>query len=116
MATTTTVPEGLEARALEDWRVGLVEPEPGHVFGKTALTQQEWRKRAHACDEKGLRFVMVSSRPGSDFVSTARFWAAAQCDLASVLRLAPRELGPFGVQHVRVLELSEWERIQRRQA
>lgn len=107
-----TLPEELRTRSAEpDWRDGLHVYPAGHVFGKTALTQQEWRQRAHDCDRQGLRFVLVASKPGSNFVSTARFWAAAHCDLAHLIELAPAALG--GEKHVRVLELSEWDRIQR---
>lgn len=110
---TATVPETSDTRAASDWREGVIDRGPDHVYAKTALSQQEWRHRAHEADRNGLRFVVVSHQRGFNFVSTAKLWAAAQADLATVIRLAPGSFAPAGRLSVRVVELSEWERIQR---
>lgn len=46
--TSTTIPATEDNKQIEDWREGLVLPRdhPNHVYGKTALSQQEWQELA----------------------------------------------------------------------
>lgn len=63
--------------ATEDWRTGVVELPPDHVYGATALTQQEWRKLAH---RRSGPFVLVDSGGTREFISPLRGFADAMCD------------------------------------
>jgi hypothetical protein len=58
---TAILPKATDTKPSEDWRTGLVLPRdhPHHVYGKTALSQQEWRALGHKLDDKGIRFVAV---------------------------------------------------------
>jgi hypothetical protein len=61
MEMTIILPKPTDTKPTEDWREGLVLPtdHPNHVYGKTALTQQEWRALGHKLDDQGIRFVAV---------------------------------------------------------
>jgi hypothetical protein len=85
---TNTLPntDGIET-SRDGWReaLGLTEhPDPGHVFGKTALTQQEWRHLAHL--HAGRRFVVLYESPNMmRLASSPKTLAAAWADLRTGL-------------------------------
>jgi len=111
---TTTVPNINETKPTEDWREGLVVREPGHVYGKTALTQQEWRQRAHKL--AGHRFVTVYDGPHQSrpFVRPEGRWDAAMADLASAKRDGGSSAyGPDGGNRVTVLRVEDWRKSDR---
>jgi hypothetical protein len=56
MASTTTLPDTSDTF---DWRDGLVVLPEGHVYGKTALTEDEWREVARR--RRREEFVLVDS-------------------------------------------------------
>jgi hypothetical protein len=53
---TGILPDIYDGVASEDWRRGLVVPPAGHVYGATALTEQEW---AALPVGRGVEFVLT---------------------------------------------------------
>lgn len=97
----------------DDWRDGVVEPAPGHVFGATALTQQEWRQRAHK--QLGHRFVVLyaDERMTRRVDSLPKSYENAQADLAYGERARREAYHPHSGRSLTVMAEEEWQRVMR---
>jgi hypothetical protein len=112
---TTTVPKTSDTRT-SDWReaLGLTEhPDPGHVHGATALSQQEWRQRAHR--QLGHRFVVLYAdvRMTRRVDSLPKSYENAQADLAYGERSRAEAYHPHSGRSLTVMAEEEWQRVMR---
>jgi len=112
---TTTVPKATDIRT-SGWReaLGLTEhPDPNHVHGTTALTQQEWRQRAHKM--LGHRFVVLYAdvRMTRRVDSLPKSYENAQADLAYGERSRAEAYHPHSGRRLSVMGEDDWQQIMK---
>lgn len=83
-------------KVVEDWRTGVVELPPDHVYGATALSDEEW---AALPQRKGAEYFLIETTAhlheevcGVLFSSRSDAWK----HLHHAIEMTPGAFGPFG--------------------
>lgn len=107
----TTLPNPTDAHDWRDAIPGLVRLEPGHVYGKTALSQQEWRQLAHR--RHGQQFVLLYDGPhvSRRVDSLPKRYEAAQADFAYGLEVVGRSYHPHSGRRLSVMAEADWHGV-----
>lgn len=94
---TITVPATEDSKPTGDWREGLVVLPTDHVYGKTALTEQEWAERDRrphgdyvVFEETARRHVFVSEH------GAYRTHEEVFAEVGHMLEMAPGAFLPQG--------------------
>jgi hypothetical protein len=105
---TATVPTASDIYA-SDWLDGVVTPPEGHVHGKAALTQQEWR-RLH---RRSGGFVMVVADDRGRLAGSPKPLAKAAGDFRHAIENAGAgAYGPHGSYRLSVMAADDWQHIK----